>query len=68
MTLLVSTLNFYSYVEYCRSPKFSDIKKVAESIPKFKQKDLSIEKLCPKGVDGMSKSVDPDQTAPLGAV
>ena len=33
------------------------------------QKDLSIEKLCPKGVDGMASSVDPDKTAPpLGGV
>ena len=24
-----------------------------------------IEKLCPKGVDGMASSVDPDQTAPM---
>ena len=25
-----------------------------KTIPKFKQKDLSIEKLCPRGVDGMA--------------
>ena len=24
--------------------------------------------MCPKDVDGMANSVDPDQTAPLGAV
>ena len=24
--------------------------------------------MCPKGADGMANSVDPDQTAPLGAV
>ena len=36
-----------------------------KTTPKFKQKDLSIEKLCPKGVDGMASSVDPNQTAPL---
>ena len=42
-----------------------------KTIPKFKQKDLSIEKLCPRGVDGMASygsSVDPDQTALLGTV
>ena len=40
-----------------------------KTIPKFKQKDLSIEKLCPRGVDGMaSSSVDPDQTALVGTV
>ena len=53
---------------YRKSPKFLDIKNIAETTPKFKQKDLSIEKLCPKGVDGMASSVDPDQTAPRGAV
>ena len=37
-----------------------------KTTPKFKQKDLSIEKLCPRGVDGMASSVDPDQTAPVG--
>ena len=51
-----------------KSPKFLNTKNVAETTPKFKQKDLSIEKLCPKCVDGMASSVDPDQTAPLGAV
>ena len=46
-----------------------DTKTVAETTPKFKQKrSFQIEKLCPKGVDGMASSVDPDQTAPLGAV
>ena len=53
---------------YCKVPKFLESKNVAETTTKFKQKDLSIEKLCPKGVDGMASSVDPDQTAPLGAV
>ena len=24
--------------------------------------------MCPKGADGMANSVDPDQTAPVGAV
>ena len=53
---------------YRKVPKFWDAKNVAETTSKFKQKDLSIEKLCPRGVDGMASSVDPDQTAPLGAV
>ena len=30
---------------------------------KFKYREI-----CPKGADGMANSVDPDQTAPLGAV
>ena len=36
-----------------------------KTTPKFKQKDLSIEKLCPRGVDEMASSVYSDQTAPL---
>ena len=59
------TVHVYSYRKV---PKFSNTKNVAETTPKFKQKDFSIEKLCPKGVDRMASSVDPDQTAPLGAV
>ena len=55
-------------MRYLKVPKFSDTKNVAKSMTKFKQKDLSIEKLYPKGVDGMASSVDPYQTAPLGAV
>ena len=51
--------------DYRKVPKFSDTKNNAETTPKFKQKDLSSEKLCPKCVDGMASSVDPDQTAPL---
>ena len=39
-----------------------------KTTPKFKQKDISIEKLCRSGVDGLANRVDPDQTAPLGTV
>ena len=39
----------------------------AEITLKFKQRGLSIEKFVQKA-DGMANSVDPDQTAPLGAV
>ena len=49
-------------------PKFSDTRVLLKTTPKFKQKDLSIEKLCPRGVDDMASSVDPDQTAHLGTV
>ena len=35
---------------------------------KFKQRDLSIAKFVQKVQIGMVNSVDPDQTAPLGAV
>ena len=45
---------------------FRTLKVLLKTTPKFKQKDLSIEKLCPRVVDGMASSVDPDQTATLG--
>ena len=32
----------------------------------FKEIGLSIREICSKGADGMSNSVDPDQTADLG--
>ena len=37
---------------------------------KFKQKFLMSfhREICPKDADGMTNSVDPDQTAPLGTV
>ena len=47
---------------------FQTLKVFLKTIPKFKQKDLSIEKLCPRGVDEMASSVYSDQTAPLGTV
>ena len=34
---------------------------------KFEQRGFTIE-TCPKDIDGIANSVDPDQTAPLGAV
>ena len=50
------------------SKYFGHLKVLLKTTPQFKQKDLSIEKLCPRGVDGMAISVDPDQTAPLGLI
>ena len=47
---------------------FRTLKMLLKLPPKFRQNDLFIEILCPKGVDGMAGSVDPDQTAHLGAV
>ena len=47
---------------------FQTLKVLLKTTPKFKQKDLSIEKLCQRGVDEMASSVYSDQTAPLGTV
>ena len=43
-----------------KGPKFSDTLNVCCNHPKFKQRGLSIRKKCPKGLDGMANSVDPD--------
>ena len=58
----------YTYVcillfHYHKNPKFSDIWMCAEILTK---RFFHIV-LCPKGEDGMTKSVDPDQTAHRGA-
>ena len=42
---------------YCKVPEFSDARKLCCNLPKI-QKDAN----------GIANSVDPDQTAPLGAV
>ena len=36
--------------------------------PKMEQVWLNNAAMCPKDADGMANSVEPDQTAPLGAV
>ena len=55
---------------YCNTVKalLSDTQNAADITLKFKQRGPSIVKLCSKGADVMENSVDPDQTAPLGAV
>ena len=48
---------------YHKNPKILDTKKIAIIILKVEQRGFTIE-YC----DGIENSVDPDQTAPLGAV
>ena len=46
--------------------KNSDIWKIAVIILKFEQSGFTV--MCPKDADGIANSLDPDQTAPIGAV
>ena len=52
---------------YHKSPKISDTRKICCYHPKI-TRWLYHRVMCPKSADGMANSVDPDQTAPLGAV
>ena len=51
--------------EYHKIPKFSDIRKFFCNLSKVQIKRSLDRKNC---AHGMTNSVDPDQTAPLGAV
>ena len=53
---------------YPKTPKYSDTRKHCCNHPKILTKWLYHRVLHPKDADGMANSVDPDQTAPLGAV
>ena len=53
---------------YCKTPKNSDTQINCCNHPKIWTKWLYCRIMCPKSADQMANSVDPDQTAPLGAV
>ena len=55
-------------MDYCKSTKFSDAHNVCCNSPKIQTKKPFDREICVKGVDGIANSVDPDQTAPRGAV
>ena len=57
-----------SKVNYRKIPKNSDTRKICCNYPKIWTTWLYSWEMCPKDVDGIANSVDPDQTAPLGAV
>ena len=50
-----------------KNPKISDTRKTAVIIQKFEQGGLKLYRteMHPKDADGMTNSVDPDQTAPM---
>ena len=54
--------------EYRKFPKFSDTGKIGCNHSKIRTKRLNHSVMHPNGEDRMANSVDPDQTAPLGAV
>ena len=53
---------------YRKNPKISDTRKFAVITLKVEQDGLFIRVMHPKDAEGIANSVDPDQTAPLGAV
>ena len=53
---------------YRKVPKFSDTRKFCCNLSKVQIKRSYDRKKCAQKADGMTNIVDPDQTAPLGAV
>ena len=54
--------------EYGKFPKYSDTKTICCNHSKIWTMWLYHRVMSPNDADGMANSVDPDQTAPLGAV
>ena len=54
--------------EYRKFPKYSDTQKICYNHSKIWTMWLYHRVMSPNDADGMANSVDPDQTAPLGAV
>ena len=53
---------------YCKFPKYSDTPKICCNHSKIWTMWLYHSVMSPNDADGMANSVDPDQTAPIGAV
>ena len=53
---------------YCENPKISDTRKICGSHPKIWTWWLERTAMWSKDAEGIANSVDPDQTAPLGAI
>ena len=58
----------YWYSRYRKFPKYSDTQKICCNHTKLWTMWLCHRVMSPNVADGMANSVDPDQTAPLGAV
>ena len=56
------------YVEYRKFPKYSDTQKIVCNHSKIWIMWLYHRVMSPNDADGTANNVDPDQTAPLGAV
>ena len=59
---------FWQWQNYRTFPKYSDTQKICCNHSKIWTMWLYHRAMSPNGADGMANSVDPDQTAPLGAV
>ena len=66
--LLENNINNIHFFRYCKNPKISDTWGSSCNHPKILTKCLYNGVMHPKDADGIANSVDPDQTAPLGAV
>ena len=55
-------------LQYRKSPKYSDTQTICCNHSKIWTMWLYHRVMSPNDADGMANSVDPDQTAPLGAV
>ena len=65
---LLFCMNRLDALWYRKDPKFSDTQKICCNHSKIWTMSLYRRVLSPNDADGMANSVDPDQTAPLGAV
>ena len=61
-------LLIFLYKSYRKFPKYSDTQKICCNQSKIWTMWLYHKVMSPNDADGMANSVDPDQTAPLGAV
>ena len=59
---------FMSFLTYRNDPKFSDTQNICCNHSKVWTMCLYHRLMSPNDADGMANSVDPDETAPLGAV
>ena len=64
----VGWLRWSFVAEYRKFPKCSDTQKICCYYPKSWTRWLFLRVMHPKDAEGIANSVDPDQTAPLGAV
>ena len=58
----------HPFQQYCKFPIYSDTQKICYNHSKIWTMWLYHRVISPNDADGMANSIDPDQTAPLGAV
>ena len=60
--------SMYDFNEYRKVPKFLDTRKLCCNLPKIQTKRPNLRLFGQEDANEIANSVDPDQTAPLGAV